>query len=526
MASVKPICRIDKINKSGTAPIKIRIIENRKPREISIGQRIEPKHWDHDSGRAKGSHPNSNRLNQLIVQKEAEYLDLAIDIDSGKTSLKDQGIKEALADGAETNFFEYIDGVIENFEAGEQFGYAGDFRSGRRRLWLFCEFLKWPTLTFGDFSRLIKYKKLKNELLFMDAFEKFQVQELKLSMSSVYGSYLKVSRVFKLAIRARILDAKYDPTKNYSVPAPKGRRKFLTPEQLSSFIKLCVPDVGLAVLAKDMYLFCALGGGLRFGDCARLKWANIYDRRLDVNTKKTNTPIWFELGELPMQILEKYKTPLSRNDDFIFPVLSPTYHQMGAKEKFRHIKNKNHEINRKLRLHAPEIGVVHTMSFHTSRHTFATLAVRMGMKITSLQKILGHKEIATTEKYWHVLGIDLEEDIEKFNQKIRVNSLFGGKNSEGQQEHGKIGLVRLYIDQMTRVRGGELSILCEDLDIISRDLDQYMEELVMPENMRKVSIIRILYSGKGDYEEFQKAINEHSLFGEEIVFKLVPKWES
>ena len=69
MATVKPICRKDKINKSGKAPIKIRITENRKSREVSIGQGVDPRHWDAGSGRVMKTHPNSNRLNQLIASK-------------------------------------------------------------------------------------------------------------------------------------------------------------------------------------------------------------------------------------------------------------------------------------------------------------------------------------------------------------------------------------------------------------------------------------------------------------------------
>ena len=63
MATVKAFIRTDKPNKSGTCPIKIRITENRKSREKSIGQRVNPRFWNEDLCRVKPNHPESNRLN-------------------------------------------------------------------------------------------------------------------------------------------------------------------------------------------------------------------------------------------------------------------------------------------------------------------------------------------------------------------------------------------------------------------------------------------------------------------------------
>ena len=521
MATVKPICRKDKINKSGKAPIKIRITENRKSREISIGQGVDPRHWDADSGRVMNTHPNSNRLNQLIASKESEYLDLAIDIDIGKKSIKQKSIREAVSNGAERCVHEYLDGIVESLEEENRFGYADDFRSAGKRLKKFQEFLNWQKLTFEDFTRIIQYKTLRNKLPFMDAFERFQREEMKLEDSSIYISSLRISRIFSLAIAARELDSSFNPMPYYTSPKPRCRKKFLTPDQLNAVISF--PNIGgeLGSVAKDMFLFCCLGGGLRFRDCIQLKWSNIIGGRMNISTQKTKTPVWFDLGKIPMKILEKYATQKKNTTQFVFPYLNDTDITPGTREWYTFISNCNYSVNRQLLNIANRLGFPHTMSFHTSRHTFATLAVRKGMKVTSLQRIMGHKRITTTQQYWHVLGADVEEDIQKFNDQISL-----GLSGAITQETSPIiaassDLVQLFVLQMASVWKEKWGNSIEGVVVNPIDLKQYVEEANLPVGLRRSIIIRVILLGSNGGNEFGETLNRKSLFGDSVRFETV-----
>lgn len=57
--------------------------------------------------------------------------------------------------------------------------------------------------------------------------------------------------------------------------------------------------------------------------------------------------------------------------------------------------------------------------FHTSRHSFAVLALNYGMPIESVSKILGHTDIATTQIYAKVTSTKLEHDISAFESRIK-----------------------------------------------------------------------------------------------------------
>jgi integrase/recombinase XerD len=56
---------------------------------------------------------------------------------------------------------------------------------------------------------------------------------------------------------------------------------------------------------------------------------------------------------------------------------------------------------------------------HTFRHTFATLLVKNGADITAVQKMMGHREISTTQEYLRTLGIDIKAEHKKTHPRER-----------------------------------------------------------------------------------------------------------
>ena len=66
---------------------------------------------------------------------------------------------------------------------------------------------------------------------------------------------------------------------------------------------------------------------------------------------------------------------------------------------------------------AESAGVEKTISPHILRHSFATHLVENGADISSVQQMLGHSSITTTERYLHISKKHLQETIEKFHPR-------------------------------------------------------------------------------------------------------------
>ena len=156
-------------------------------------------------------------------------------------------------------------------------------------------------------------------------------------------------------------------------------------------------------ITKQTFLFCCFTG-LRHSDMAALRWQDIQntDAGEIINLpsmQKTKHPVIIPLG-----IQAKSWLPERNNaepDAKVFPD-APT---IGC-------------ADRALKHMAKRAGIDKTISFHCSRHTFATLALTAGGDIFTTSKILGHTNVHTTEIYAGVV------DEKKMAAVTLVDSVF------------------------------------------------------------------------------------------------------
>ena len=77
----------------------------------------------------------------------------------------------------------------------------------------------------------------------------------------------------------------------------------------------------------------------------------------------------------------------------------------------------NSATNKQLKMVAKKAHVNKHISFHTARHTCATLLLYNGVQLTTVQKLLGHQSIRTTEVYSDIMDMTIIRDLEDAKKK-------------------------------------------------------------------------------------------------------------
>lgn len=119
---------------------------------------------------------------------------------------------------------------------------------------------------------------------------------------------------------------------------------------------------------------------------------------------KTNVPFQVKLLDIPLQIIKRYET--NQEDNLVFPNLNYW------------------SICKPLKKVMKECGITKDISFHCSRHGFATLALSMGMPIESVSRVLGHTNIVTTQIYAKITTQKLDNDLTMLGD--RLSKTFNG----------------------------------------------------------------------------------------------------
>jgi integrase len=208
-----------------------------------------------------------------------------------------------------------------------------------------------------------------------------------LSKNSQCTYYRKVVASLNEAVKQGIILA--NPSIHVTGLKPENtNREFLSIEELRSLINVeCdMPEL------KSAFIFSALTG-LRWSDIQKLKWSEVQHSvqagySLRYRQKKTKEAETLPISEQAYKILGQSGEP----DEYIFRGLAFMQPQ-----------------NRRLREWLKKAGITKHISFHCARHTFATLQISLGTDIYTVSKLLGHRNVQTTEIYAKVIDLKKQE---------------------------------------------------------------------------------------------------------------------
>lgn len=356
--------RKKQLNKQGTALVQVEASLNQRKIYFKTNIYLKPEHWDKRTSQVI-VHPQANDLNAMLFE-------FVLHLQGVELALWKRGVPATLSllkDAMKKN--RPVNVTFPAF-AKEYVTHSDRRESTKENLYTTITVLQEfkPGLDFKD----ITYTFLKD-------FEVY-LREKGNGINTVAKHLRQLRTLVNEAINQGYIHADAYPFRKYKIKQEKGRHEFLTPDELRKLEYLVVHDQKTRHVL-DAFLFCCYTG-LRYSDFRALNNTNLIQINrspwLCVDMLKTNItvrlPLAFLFNGKAMQILNSYP-----NMDIFssIPVNSDTNKILS--EIAQHAKIRKH------------------FTFHTARHTCATLLVHQGVAITTVQKILGHTSVKTTQIY-------------------------------------------------------------------------------------------------------------------------------
>ena len=216
------------------------------------------------------------------------------------------------------------------------------------------------------------------------------------------------------AIEVGIMEASRDPFLVFKYKGVKTVKEKLDDSEMERIINLELEEGSLIWHCKNYFLFSYYCAGIRAADLIQLRWGNVTGSgRLHYQMGKNHKERDLILVEQAMEILSHYHREDAKATDYIFPLLANDAEYAGyvtqadkdrMKPELRHkmyqdISSKNALINKYLKKIAEKAEIAKPLSMHISRHSFAHIAQEAGAESSAIKNILGHSNLATTERY-------------------------------------------------------------------------------------------------------------------------------
>lgn len=281
---------------------------------------------------------------------------------------------------ASIRFFDYYREMCEKRLGEESRGNWGNWFSCLHHL---KKYEKRETITLGEITPewVQGFKDyLENDAVAWGHDFRKRIKDKPLARNSKLSYFNKLRACLNQAYEEQIIPT--NPLRGIEGFKPEeGTRMYLTLDEVRKLAKTeCeYPQI------KAAFLFSCLTG-LRRSDVLRLTWGDIHKQgdftRIIFRQKKTSGQEYLDISPQAAELMGERGLP----DEHVFTdIHSPSC------------------TNNTLKLWVARAGINKTITFHCARHTFATLMLDIGTDIYTVSKLLGHRDLSTTQIYAKVM---------------------------------------------------------------------------------------------------------------------------
>lgn len=375
--------RKKQLRTDGKGLIQIEAYLERRRMYVSTHIYIYPSQWD-DVKREICCHPHAEELNWMIAERMTELEGKEIALWKSGRNISLRALKEEVRNASAPQFLPFMASEIEKGRIRES------TRENRYTTYYllkeYCE-----ELTIGE---LTPY--------FVSKFESWMCT--KGYHTNTIAKHLTHLRIYvNAAILRGLMSEEDNPFHKRRISHRPFTHTHLTPFELEKLERLAVlPKQQHLRHILDAFLFCCYTG-LRYSDFVQLTAANIQRGTthtwINTESQKTGASI-----SLPIDLLFEGKA---------LALLNRYSDNMDA---FFHLPP-NSTVDKRLQRIAQHAGIRKHFSFHSARHTNATLLLMQGVNVTTVQRLLGHKNVKTTMNYCEVINQTIIKELKKCRKR-------------------------------------------------------------------------------------------------------------
>lgn len=386
--------------KGNEADVYLRITVDGESCELSIKRKCAIEKWNQDTGRMNGKNDAAKAFNLYLDTMQQKAFEAKRKLIESDREITARSIKTILS-GSEVAKEKYMLMEIFKYHNEQVAALVGkEYAPGTLERYTTSykhtlAFMQWK-YNISD----IDISKLNFE--FISEYEFW----LKSVRNCDHNTTMKYLGNFKKIINRCIRNGwlQRDPFMGFKMTKREVERTALTQAELNLLTgkKFAVERL---CIVRDIFLFSCYSG-LAYADVKKLKRSEIIigiDGEKWIISKRQKTDIAARIPLLPsaLRIIDKYYDhPQSLIEDRVLPVLS------------------NQKMNAYLKEIADLCGIHKNLTFHIARHTFATtITLSNGVPIETVSKMLGHRNLKTTQHYAKILDIKISVDMQKLRKK-------------------------------------------------------------------------------------------------------------
>jgi integrase len=384
--------------------IYVRLSLNKERREFGLRIRIKTSEWDSKAQRVKGKTETIKTINDQLELIANKYKRVFSEIKFNKGIVE---LDEIIArfDGAEIPGKRHT--LLEAFEKHNKRAFELIGKDYSK-----ATYQRFHT-TKVHAEEFLKSKK-KKDIALSDLNKGFLIDMehyFKSKKDCNHNTTVKYLRIVMMIARLGI-DYGWiskDPFFGFKQSLKEVKRGHLLDDELERLENTEISNKRIEVI-RDMFVFCCYTG-LAYVDVSKLKPSNIItypDGTLWINLSRTKTDVDSHIPLLPkaVEIIEKYKGhPETDIKGTVLPIRS------------------NVKFNAYLKEVADLCGIEKNLTTHLARHTFATtVTLNNDVPIETVSKMLGHKNLKTTQIYAKVLDKKVGADMKILQEKLYAKS--------------------------------------------------------------------------------------------------------